>query len=177
MYVDTHLMVRVNSGSFSPVGLLPAGEFKSGWCNVVWVAVNRRCLGPQTFGTWNITSLRRKEPDFGREAERCWLETVGLTSTHSLGSKTQSLTLYHPRGAHGERWQGGVGLLMSLLAKLLNVGIYTGGWESCVPSSTSRGLVSDCGFEQFGVLCFLGVPWKGNGKCPNGGLQLPLGQW
>uniref|UniRef100_A0A3B3BLN8 Reverse transcriptase domain-containing protein n=2 Tax=Oryzias melastigma TaxID=30732 RepID=A0A3B3BLN8_ORYME len=69
------------------------------------------------FGTWNVTSLGGKEPELVREVERYRLDIVGLTSTHSLGSETQSLergwTLYHSGVAHGERRRAGVGLLVS----------------------------------------------------------------
>ena len=37
-------------------------------------------------GTWNVTSLRGKEPELMREVERYQLDLVGLTSTHSLSS-------------------------------------------------------------------------------------------
>ncbi|KAK3565612.1 hypothetical protein QTP86_012934 [Hemibagrus guttatus] len=47
------------------------------------------------FGTWNVTSLGRKEPELVREVERYRLEIVGLASTHSLGSGTQLLERVH----------------------------------------------------------------------------------
>ena len=76
---------------------------------------------PQTvtlaMGTWNVTSLGGKKPELVWEVERYWLEIVGLTSTHSLGSGTQLLerfwTLFHSGVARGERWQAGVGLLIA----------------------------------------------------------------
>ncbi len=68
-------------------------------------------------GTWNVTSLGGKEPELVWEVERYWLEIVGLTSTHSLGSGTQLLekgwTLFYSGVAHGERWRAGVGLLIA----------------------------------------------------------------
>ncbi|KAI3365318.1 hypothetical protein L3Q82_010408, partial [Scortum barcoo] len=69
-------------------------------------------------GTWNVTSLGRKEPDLVREVERYRLEIVGLTSTHSsLGSGTQLLergwTLHYSGVAQGERRRAGVGLLIA----------------------------------------------------------------
>ncbi|KAK3556193.1 hypothetical protein QTP70_005590 [Hemibagrus guttatus] len=69
------------------------------------------------FGTWNVTSLGRKEPELVREVERYRLEIVGLASTHSLGSGTQLLergwTLFFSGVPHGERRWAGVGLLIA----------------------------------------------------------------
>ncbi|KAK3542019.1 hypothetical protein QTP86_010364 [Hemibagrus guttatus] len=69
------------------------------------------------FGTWNVTSLGRKEPELVKEVERYQLEIVGLASTHSLGSGTQLLergwTLFFSRVPHGERRRAGVGLLIA----------------------------------------------------------------
>ena len=58
-----------------------------------------------------------KEPELMREVERNQLETVGLTSMHSLGSGTQLLergwTLFYSGVARGERRRAGVGLLIA----------------------------------------------------------------
>ena len=40
----------------------------------------------EAIGTWNVTSLVRKEPVFVREVERYKLDIVSRTSMHSLGS-------------------------------------------------------------------------------------------
>ena len=37
-------------------------------------------------GTWNVTSLMGKKPELVQEIERYWLDIIGLTSMHSLGS-------------------------------------------------------------------------------------------
>ena len=67
-------------------------------------------------GTWNVTSLRGKEPELVREVERYRLEIVGPASMHSLGPGTELLkrgwTLFYS-GAHGERRRAGVGLLIA----------------------------------------------------------------
>lgn len=51
------------------------------------------------------------------EAETFQLDTVGLTSAHSLGSGTSSLergwTLFHCGVAHGERGRVGVGIFIA----------------------------------------------------------------
>ncbi|TWW62406.1 hypothetical protein D4764_04G0010530 [Takifugu flavidus] len=56
-------------------------------------------------GTWNVTSLVRKEPELVREVEKFRLDIVGLTSTPSKGSGTSLLergwTLYHSGVADG----------------------------------------------------------------------------
>ena len=44
-----------------------------------------------TLGTWNVTSLGGKEPELVREVERYWLDLVGPTSTHSVGSGSKVL--------------------------------------------------------------------------------------
>ncbi|KAI3353753.1 hypothetical protein L3Q82_004985 [Scortum barcoo] len=63
-------------------------------------------------GTWNVTSLGGRSLSSCKwEVERYWLEIVGLTSTHSLGSGTQLLergwTLHYslelPRVSGGEQ--------------------------------------------------------------------------
>ena len=52
-----------------------------------------------------------------REAERFWLDIVGLTSTHGLGSGTSPLergwTLFHSGVACSERRRAGVGILIA----------------------------------------------------------------
>lgn len=42
-------------------------------------------------GKWNITLLGGKEPEFVEEVERYWLDVVGLTSKHSIGSGNSNL--------------------------------------------------------------------------------------
>uniref|UniRef100_A0A8C4RHA8 Centrosomal protein of 162 kDa n=1 Tax=Erpetoichthys calabaricus TaxID=27687 RepID=A0A8C4RHA8_ERPCA len=68
-------------------------------------------------GTWNVTSLKGKEPELVREVERFRLDIVGLTSTHSLDSGTNLLergwTFYHSGVAPGERRRAGVGILIA----------------------------------------------------------------
>jgi len=67
-------------------------------------------------GTWNVSSLAGKEPELVREVERHQLDMVGLTSTHSTGSRTKLLergwTLVSGVG-QGVRHQAGVGILTS----------------------------------------------------------------
>ncbi|KAK3523553.1 hypothetical protein QTP70_002456 [Hemibagrus guttatus] len=74
------------------------------------------CTKNLAFGTWNVTSLRGKEPELVREVEWYWLEIVGLASTHSLGSGTQLLergwTLFSGV-PHDESRRAGVGLLIA----------------------------------------------------------------
>ena len=64
-------------------------------------------------GTWNVNS----QPELVQEIERYWLEIIGLSSTHSLGSGTELLergwTLFYSGVAHGERRRAGVGLLIA----------------------------------------------------------------
>jgi len=66
-------------------------------------------------GTWNVTSLAGKEPELVQEVEWYQLDMVGLTSTHSTGSRTKLLergwTLSFSRVAQGARCQAGVGIL------------------------------------------------------------------
>ena len=68
-------------------------------------------------GTWNVTLLGGKESELVQEVELYWLEIVGLTSTHILGSGTQLLergwTLFHSGVARGEMWRAGMGLLIA----------------------------------------------------------------
>ena len=68
-------------------------------------------------GTWNVTSLGRKQSKLVREVERYRLEIFRRTSTHSLGSRTQLLergwTFFYPGVARGERRQAGVGFLIA----------------------------------------------------------------
>uniref|UniRef100_A0A8C4SWR2 Endonuclease/exonuclease/phosphatase domain-containing protein n=1 Tax=Erpetoichthys calabaricus TaxID=27687 RepID=A0A8C4SWR2_ERPCA len=68
-------------------------------------------------GTWNVTSLKGKEPELVREIERFRLDIVGLTSMHGLDSGTNLLergwTLYHSGVAPGERRRAGVGILIA----------------------------------------------------------------
>lgn len=52
----------------------------------------------------NVTSLVGKELELVQEAERCWLDTVGLTSTHSLGTGAHLLDLHFSGVARGD-WQ------------------------------------------------------------------------
>ena len=65
-------------------------------------------------GTGNVTSLSGGEPELVQEVEWYWLQIVGLTSTHSLGSGTQLLercwTVFHSGAARVKRQQAGVGL-------------------------------------------------------------------
>ncbi|KAK3521244.1 hypothetical protein QTP70_001556 [Hemibagrus guttatus] len=76
-----------------------------------------RMMKNLAFGTWNVTSLRGKEPELVREVERYWLEIVGLASMHSLGSGTQLLergwTLFYSKVPRGERRRAGVGLFIA----------------------------------------------------------------
>ena len=64
-------------------------------------------------GTWNVNS----QPELVQEIERYWLEIIGLSSTHSLGSGTELLergwTLFYSGVARGERRRAGVGLLIA----------------------------------------------------------------
>ena len=46
-----------------------------------------------TLVMWNVTSLGGKEPELVREVERYWLDLVGLTSTHSIGSGSKLLDM------------------------------------------------------------------------------------
>ena len=84
-------------------------------------------------GTWNVASLGGKEPELVREAERYWLEIVGLASTHSLGSGTELLergwTLFYSGVAHGERRRAGVGLLIAPLLSCHVLEFREGGWR------------------------------------------------
>uniref|UniRef100_A0A669BVU6 Endonuclease/exonuclease/phosphatase domain-containing protein n=1 Tax=Oreochromis niloticus TaxID=8128 RepID=A0A669BVU6_ORENI len=68
-------------------------------------------------GTWNVTSLVGKEPEIVCEVQRYWLDIVGLTSTHVLGSGKSLLergwTLSQSRVTPGERRRAGVGILIS----------------------------------------------------------------
>uniref|UniRef100_A0A8C5FFM2 Endonuclease/exonuclease/phosphatase domain-containing protein n=1 Tax=Gadus morhua TaxID=8049 RepID=A0A8C5FFM2_GADMO len=68
-------------------------------------------------GTWNVTSLRGKEPELVREVERYQLDLVGLTSMHSLSSGTVLLdrgwTLFFSGVAEGVRRRAGVGILIN----------------------------------------------------------------
>ncbi|XP_070407391.1 craniofacial development protein 2-like isoform X1 [Nothobranchius furzeri] len=68
-------------------------------------------------GTWNVTSLARKEQELVAEVERYRLDIVGLTSTHSIGSGTQVLERCWTRSfagvAPGERRRAGVGFLLA----------------------------------------------------------------
>ena len=100
------------------------------------------CQTYRAMGTWNVTSLRRKEPELVREIERCRLEIVGLTSTHSLGSGTQLLqrgwTLFHSGVACGERWRAGVGLLIAPQLSCHVLGVHPSEREGCFPVPSSR---------------------------------------
>ncbi|KAK3510696.1 hypothetical protein QTP70_013702, partial [Hemibagrus guttatus] len=66
-------------------------------------------------GTWNVTSLGKKEPELVREVEQ-----YRLASTHSLGSGTQFLergwTLFYSGVPHGERRRAGVGLCLTVVS-------------------------------------------------------------
>ena len=58
-------------------------------------------------GSWNVTSLKGKEPELVREVEKFRLDIIGLTSTHSKGFGTILLergwTLFHSRVADRKR--------------------------------------------------------------------------
>lgn len=48
-----------------------------------------------------------------QEAERCWIDIVGLTSTHSLGSGAQLLDLHFNAVACGDQQKAAVDLLIA----------------------------------------------------------------
>lgn len=56
----------------------------------------------------NVTLLAGKELELVQEVERCWPDTVGLTSTHSLGSGAQLLDLHYSVVARGNQQQAAV---------------------------------------------------------------------
>ncbi|KAK3519708.1 hypothetical protein QTP70_002679 [Hemibagrus guttatus] len=112
------------------------------------------------FGTWNVTSLGGGgEPELVREVERYWLETVRLSSTHSLGSGTQLLergwTLFFSGVPHGERRRAGVGLLIA--------------------PQLSRHVLEFS--PQCGIPNLLGDPARGAGSCSDWGLHSLLGDF
>ena len=76
-----------------------------------------QCELELALGAWNVTSLLGKEPELVCKAERFWLDIVGLTSTHGLGSGTSLLergwTLFHSGGTRGERHRAGVSILIA----------------------------------------------------------------
>ncbi|KAI3367660.1 hypothetical protein L3Q82_026213, partial [Scortum barcoo] len=131
-------------------------------------------------GTWDVTLLGGKEPELVREVERYRLETVGLTSTHGLGSLgTQLLergwTLHYSGVAQGERRRAGVGLL---IAPQLSRHVL----EFTPVNERVASLHLQVGDRSLAVVCaygpnssteypgLLGVP--GRALC-QGGLQLP----
>lgn len=65
---------------------MPCG---SGGSQRAWLS-NPRLLR-LAVGTWNVSSLMGKDSQLVRELERCWLDRVGLTATHSSGSGTNLL--------------------------------------------------------------------------------------
>ena len=60
-----------------------------------------------TLGMWNVTTLGGKEQEPVREVERYWLDLVGLTSMHNMGSGSKHLdrgwTLFFSGVAKGVR--------------------------------------------------------------------------
>ena len=124
----------------------PAGGFRRGQCFVIWVAVIGR--GPQwpnpwtvtlAMGTWNVTSLRGKEPELVREVERYWLEIVGLTSTHSLGSGTQLLERGWTLFCSGVAAVSWCGLAYSSPSQPSCAGVLPGEREGCLLTPLSQG--------------------------------------
>ncbi|KAK3553178.1 hypothetical protein QTP86_031753 [Hemibagrus guttatus] len=99
------------------------------------------------------------EPELVREVERYWLETVRLSSTHSLGSGTQLLergwTLFFSGVPHGERRRAGVGLLIA--------------------PQLSRHVLEFS--PQCGIPNLLGDPARGAGSCSDWGLHSLLGDF
>lgn len=63
------------------------------------------------------------------EFERYWLDIVWVTSTHGLSSGTSPLkrtwTLSQAAVAMGERWQAGVGVLVSLWLAASKLGFHS----------------------------------------------------
>lgn len=84
-----------------------------------------------------VTSLGGKESEPVQEVERCQLEIVGLTSTHSLASGTQRLErvsiLVYSGVARGEPGQAGVSLLTGPC-----VGVYPSEQEGRLPAATGQ---------------------------------------
>ncbi len=106
---------------------------------------SRRGRGPGCPDPWlhklalwtrNVTSLVGQEPEL-REVERYQLDIVGLTSTHSIVSKTKLLergwTLFFSGVIQSERRWAGVGILTS---PQLSAGVLCLGWHA---SSVLRG--------------------------------------
>lgn len=76
------------------------------------------CLGqPSGYRDLECHLTWGKEPEFVQEVERYWLQIVGLTSTHHMGSGTQLLRrcwiLNYSGAAQGQWWWAGVGLLIA----------------------------------------------------------------
>lgn len=68
---------------------------------------------PLAVGTLNFISLAGKELELVQEVERCWLDTVGLASTHSLGSRVQLFDLHLSCIASSDRQWAGKDLLIN----------------------------------------------------------------
>lgn len=68
---------------------------------------------PQAVEALNVTSLVGKKLELVQQVERCWLDTVRLTSTHSLGSGAQLLDLHFSAVARGDRQRAVVDLLIA----------------------------------------------------------------
>ena len=108
----------VRRGDVGPLfrGLTTCGRGQRGWVPRVLGGSGRQ-IPWLALGTWNVTSLKAKEPELVPKDEKSRVDIGSLTLTHGKGSGTSLLercrTLVHSGVADSERQRAGVVIFLA----------------------------------------------------------------